>query len=349
LNIISVASYNFALFILYLLLVCFIVLQLGRIIYYRHKIRSFQAGFLIQCFFWALLRAIFFLLSDFLSSTNWLLLFIFWIPINIQFSTFSLLVVYYAYLNPLHEVKAEMRKFKRFYFTVWFVTNIVFFIGTLVGIILGVKYDDPYENEPDWLTAAHGYFTGSVFLVLVIVMAYHAFKVFHLIRQGPRSKLLAKISLNKIAFVTLALFLLFMSRSSYDFIVAAGISASYNLSPSMNKPLFSFVIFVAWEIIPTILVLVLFGTVNSTTLGAFGNLCPCFKRHNDLTPYASVKYQSLNQDPGENMQSSLHKAQLVNDPKHYDSDNDSFSQGTSPLSGVSPSSFSTPPVVDLIQ
>jgi hypothetical protein len=110
-----------------------------------------------------------------------------------------------------------------------------------VGIILGVRYDDPYQDEPDWLTAAHGYFTGSVFLILVIVMAYHAFKVFHLIRnvrlftkitdsQGPRSKLLAKISLHKIAFVTLLLFLLFMSRCIYDFIMAAGITTSLNIS-----------------------------------------------------------------------------------------------------------------------
>ena len=48
---------------------------------------------------------------------------------------------------------------------------------------MGIKYDDPYEDEPNWLTAVHGYFTGGVFLILVSVLAYHGFKVYQLIRN----------------------------------------------------------------------------------------------------------------------------------------------------------------------
>jgi len=338
---IIVASYNFALFVLYLFLCLFIALQLARIAYYRHKIRSFQVGFLVQCFFWALLRAIFFLLLDFFSSTNWLLLIIYGLPINIQYSTFSLLVVYYAYLNPIHEAKAEMRKFKRFYITIWITTNILFLILTLVGIILGMEFDDPNQSdEPDWLSAAHSYFTGGVFLVLVIVLAYHGFKVFYLIRHGARSKLLAKVSLHKIALVTFLLFLLFMSRSVYDFITAAGVTSLDISSGSSKEALFTFLAFSAWEIVPTILVLVLFGNVNSTTLGAFGNLCRCIRTEDDVTPYASIKYQQINQEqPGV---THFNKAQLFNDPKRYDSDEETSALKTSPLSGSLPSPSTTP-------
>jgi len=341
---IIVSSYSFVLFLLYLLLVLFIALQLGRIVYYKHKLRSFQVGFLVQCFFWGLLRALFFLLMDFISTTHLLLLIIYWIPINIQYSTFSLLVAYYAYLNPIHGAKAEMRTFKRFYITVWLTTNIVLLVGTAVSIILGIRFDDPYDQEPDWLTAAHGYFTGSIFLVLVVVMAYHAMKVFHLIRHGPRGKVLAKVSLGKIAFVTLVLLLLFMSRCAYDFIMAAGITASFRItSGTSNEAIFTFVAFCAWEIVPTILVLVLFGTVNSTTLGPLANFCrPCFTQEESSTPYASVKYQRINSDPQPGHVSF--KAQLFNDPKRYDSDDETSSQRTSPLSG----SFGSPYPVSTI-
>jgi len=339
---VEVSSYNFALFILYLILVLFIVLQLSRIIYYRHKIRSFQVGFLVQCFFWGLLRALFFLLLDFIGDTNWLLLIIYWIPINIQYSTFSLLVVYYAYLNPIHEVKAEMRKFKRVYISVWLTTNILFLFGSAAGIILGIYYDDPYEDEPDWLSAVHGYLTGGVFLILVVVLAYHGFKIFHLMRHGPRSKLLAKVSLSKILFVTIVLFLLFTSRCVYDFIMAAGVTGFNISSGTTNEALFTFVAFCAWEIIPTILVLVLFGNVNSTTLGAFSNMCRCLKSPEDENEYLSVQYQRVSQEAiGTH---SFNKAQLFNNPKRYDSDEENSSQRTSPLYGSLNSPYNVAPI-----
>ena len=89
---VNLLSYNFALFFLYFVLVLFIGLQLGRIAYYRfvvirrsvltfkfrHKIMSFQVGFLLQCFMLALLRSIFFLIFDYVSDVNWLYLFIYW-------------------------------------------------------------------------------------------------------------------------------------------------------------------------------------------------------------------------------------------------------------------------------
>jgi len=251
------------------------------------------------------------------------------------------LVVYYAYLNPIHEVKAEMRKFKRFYITIWISTNLLFLIGSIVAIVLGVKYDDPYgETEADWITAVHGYFTGAVFLVLVLVLAYHGFKIFNLIRNGPRSKLLSKVSLPRIGFVTFVLFLLFMSRCIYDFIMAAGVT-SFNISSgTSNEALFTFVAFCAWEIIPTILVLVLFGNVNSTTLGAFSHLFTCFKSSGEPeVAYSSIRYQKLSHDslPGSGI---FPKAQLFSDPKRYDSDEDSSSSSrTSPISGSLNSNF----------
>jgi len=315
-----------------LVLVLFISLQLGRIVYYRHKLRSFQVGFLVQCFFWGLLRALFFLLLDFISNTNWLLLIIYWLPINIQYSTFSLLVVYYAYLNPIHEVKAEMRKFKRVYISVWLTTNVLFLLGSIAGIILGVIYHDPYEDEPDWLSAVHGYFTGGVFLVLVVVLAYHGFKIFQLMRHGPRSKLLAKVSLSKILLVTVVLFLLFTSRCAYEFTMAVGVKSLTVSSGMVKEGLFTFVGLCAWEIIPTILVLVLFGNVNSTTLGACSNVCHCCRNSGDDSEYLSVNYQRINHESQGSH--NFNKAQLFNNPKRYDSDEEtSSSQRTSPLYG----------------
>ncbi len=70
----------------------------------------------------------------------------------------------------------------------------------LVGVILGVKYQDPYEDSPDWLTSAHGYFTGTVFFVLVVVLAYHGFKIYQLIRHVSRSIVLIPFRVQEASF-----------------------------------------------------------------------------------------------------------------------------------------------------
>lgn len=95
----------------------------------------------------------------------------------------------------------------------------------------------------------------------------------------------------------------------------------------------TFIAFCSWEVFPTILVLVLFGTVHSTKLGMFSNICHCFSNSAQESDYPSVQYTRVSQDGGRIgkledktnllVHPSFSKAQLFNDPRRYDSDDES--------------------------
>jgi len=121
-------DYHLGLAITYGALFLFELVQLGRIIYFRHKFRSFTVAFLTLCFFWAFLRGIFFAFivdNRWDAADNWIYSIIYWTPINIQFATFSLLVAYYAHLE--HKQKGEWRIFKRRYTLIYGISNLLFF------------------------------------------------------------------------------------------------------------------------------------------------------------------------------------------------------------------------------
>eukprot|EP01116_Phalansterium_solitarium_P005926 TRINITY_DN1820_c0_g1_i1.p1 TRINITY_DN1820_c0_g1~~TRINITY_DN1820_c0_g1_i1.p1 ORF type:complete len:325 (+),score=77.68 TRINITY_DN1820_c0_g1_i1:157-1131(+) len=255
---------TFYLFIAYLLLGCFIGLQLGRIVYYRHKLKSFQVAFLLLCFSWALLRTIYFLFIY--ELTGLLAIFIYWLPINIMFATFSLLVVFYAHLH--QRQKSEWRAWKRKYLIVWGVLSLLFLAFGLTLILLGIN--DQMGNSL-WLMRVHYYFNGLVFLVVVSFLAWHCGRVWLLMRasEGAQTMMVARVSFPKILTVTASLFLLFASRCVYNLYCAVAAFAISIPAVTLQDNLVVAGLFVAWEILPTVLVLVLFGKVEATNIGYF--------------------------------------------------------------------------------
>jgi hypothetical protein len=75
------------------LLCVFVLFQIIRTIYYKHKILSFHFFFLVLCFLWMTLRVIYWFLLD----ISCFILFLYWLPICIEFATFSLLLVFFTY------------------------------------------------------------------------------------------------------------------------------------------------------------------------------------------------------------------------------------------------------------
>ena len=73
----------------YLILCIASLLQLSRILYYKHNIRSFHFAFLLLTFTWSLFRILFFGTTSSIPSLFSLILF--WFPVDIQFATFSLI------------------------------------------------------------------------------------------------------------------------------------------------------------------------------------------------------------------------------------------------------------------
>ncbi|PRP87717.1 hypothetical protein PROFUN_02417 [Planoprotostelium fungivorum] len=335
-SLVALDSYSFWLTPLYAGIVLFVGFQLIRIIYYRydffpmltssrHKLRSFQVGFLVQLFFWALIRFFFFLLLDIINDginaeeegIGWFCSFgiLYWLPFNIQFSTFSLLVIYYAHI--LQSQKAQWKHFKKIYGAIWAVINFLFLAANCVWVGLRVYYYTIGEFEPPrWLLITHMVFIGFVFFVLVTIIALYGWKTARVMKNNPslvQTRLLAKISFPKILFVSFSLFVLFGSRCVYDWVFAARPYDNIVIqSGNTKKELFMFMGFFFWEIVPTILVLVLFGKVSATGLGAWSkSTVSVFEKQ---TKYAAIPHSDT---------SYLPKSQLFNDPRRYESDEES--------------------------
>lgn len=289
-------------------------------------------AFLSLCFFWALLRIIFFSVvvdQNWTSKDNWIFLILYWFPINIQFATFSLLVVFYAHLH--HKHKQEWYSFKRKYKIFYTVFNISFLILEGMWIILGIIFDSG-ANEPTWLTSIHRIFSAVVFFLLVCIVGFYGLKAAKLSSHSHQTKLLARISFPTITFVSISLFLIFTLRGIYDFSTVVSKKLVLNLEGETKfkqfLPIFVFFIF---EIVPTILVLILFGKVRTTSLGMLNksNIQSRkeydYKYHVQSSTPESNSYQSpqnANTNTTPSPHSQLTKAEIFNDPKRYDSDDE---------------------------
>jgi len=95
-------------------------------------------AFLLLCLCWSLLRTVYFFFV--FQLDGFIPLLIYWLPVNVMFATFSLLVVFYAHLH--HKQKAEWKAFKRKYLTVWAALSIIFLILGLVWIFLGLDMNE---------------------------------------------------------------------------------------------------------------------------------------------------------------------------------------------------------------
>lgn len=119
------------------------------------------------------------------------------IGIPIQFSTFSLLVIYYAHLH--HKHKSEWYSFKRKYMTFWFVSNflfyfletsmsynILFFQSKIFPVVLGMSIAHPVKecNEPTWASDFHELFSGTVFLILAAVIGFYGWRVTRVLKAS---------------------------------------------------------------------------------------------------------------------------------------------------------------------
>jgi len=135
-------TYSFWLSFLYLILALLCAFQCSRIIYYKHKLFSYQFGFLSLCLVFALLR---FALFMFLCALNYSIGYdiLYWIPFYIQFATFSLLVLFFARI--LEQNQKAGGKGKRM-IGLFVASNGFFFFFVFVFLILSGIFHD-YECD----------------------------------------------------------------------------------------------------------------------------------------------------------------------------------------------------------
>jgi hypothetical protein len=152
-----------------------------RILYFRHG-KSFQFAFLLLCFFWTTIRAAFF--ASTAETPLFLTLILWWFPVDVQFATFSLLVVFVIYLLQQHEWNYT----RRIIYFVYCGVNL-----SVVGLTAVYVWQGAEQNElTESLEKAHHwsvYFDHSdsyislrrylsfQSLLLVVIYAWYGFKL----------------------------------------------------------------------------------------------------------------------------------------------------------------------------
>lgn len=185
-------------------------IQTFRIVIYRHNLRSFQFAFHLLCFIWTALRVLFFA-----STTRWstrYTLFVYWVPTDIQFATFSLMVVFYAYL--LHKRVWEHKKW--IVYTCFVGANLSMFTLTLGYIFLSYRGVSHIE-------LAHHVFMAFQFLFLTLSYARYGRQLYY--ASGRTLARWTQIPFLSTRFVYITLFTLgiFFTRFVYNVITAFGI------------------------------------------------------------------------------------------------------------------------------
>jgi hypothetical protein len=246
----------FPLALVYTILTLAVGFQISRILYYRHNIFSFQLGFLSLCFIWGVIRACFWWLFPVLSSP-WGIpaMTLLWLPVNLQFSTFSLLVLFFAHL--VHRATWE-KSTKKVFVIAYVATNVIFIIVQTVWLGMYAYYVKS-GMQHDWLVVAQSSFAGVVFLLLVFILAGYGWLLHSALKTTTSFVQPVPVAIFPITFI---IFVLFLSRSIFDFVNAAGHWGISVTSTTKQDNLVIFILYFFWEICPAVMILGLFWKIS---------------------------------------------------------------------------------------
>ncbi|KAN0030499.1 hypothetical protein ACTA71_009138 [Dictyostelium dimigraforme] len=319
----------FPLLILYSSLTLIVSFQIIRILYNKHNIFSFRFGFLLLGFIWGLLRSLLWGLFDvFIEPKNFAgQVTFFLIPINVQFATFSLLVLFYAHV--VHRTTWE--RYTRMRFTIVYLSvNIILLVLQIVWIVIFVKYSNYLLQQ------IQAVLNCIVFFLLVSILAFYGWKL-RIIKQNTNRHLQSQLPLSIIP-ITFFIFLCFTSRCIYDVVSAFGefnIKLEYGLT--LRENITVFFSYLVWEILPYILILVLFWRIPTTHIGGLA------RRNKNVNSFAYPPQTAV--VPGRIIQQQ--PSRLFLDPQRYDSDDETTNllyKGSPVLYSGRHSPYSTTPV-----
>ncbi|EGG23487.1 hypothetical protein DFA_05620 [Cavenderia fasciculata] len=341
----SFSDVTLALFLLYVSITLVVTFQICRIIYNKHRKVAFRFGFLLLGFFWGLIRAIFWG-TFYRWEGNLTSSILYWIPVNIQFATYALLVLFYAHV--VHRNSWERITKKRFTIA-YAAVNIILLILQCIWIGIDYRYiENPNLNQPAWINQIQFVLTGIVFLILVSILAFYGWKLSHEIKS-TKNALQSQLPLSIIP-ITFVIFLCFTSRCIYNFVSAFG-NVSIDLDSKSGKDISIILLsYLMWEILPYILILVLFWRIPSTQIGGLNRRQ---KQQNQLIyPALAGQSQVRGNVPAINQshQPPGALARLFLDPQRYDSDDETtnllYKGSPSMYNGTRNSPYSTTPIME---
>lgn len=259
--------------ILYSLLCLLVVVQLLRIIVYRHNVVSFQGGFLSLSLIWSALRLLFWF-SNTLDWPEWVQLLCYWLPDLLQFATFADLVVYYlkiVYIRQWDRIQCKV-------WTIYITANLTVSVALSVWLYLfQIVYKGQREREND-VAFYYSIFSGITFGVLMVFISYYGYRVFK-IRLTRRMRLHHPFASTTVMVgLTFLVFIVFLTRCIYGFLQACGGHAMSDPVGSRREQwktlpqavdVATFVLLILWELLPTFALVMLFRRIPKTS----NNLC----------------------------------------------------------------------------
>lgn len=160
--------------VFYIISVIIVALQLLRHIVFRHRLNSFQFGFLVLCFIWMLLRTCWFTL-DFKQAPPWLLTFVVFAPSVCQIATFSLVVLFFG--RQVH--KKAWKELKGGFFTCYAmsVSIMVMFTALFAGLYGVNNSKGGAEETYQLLDEMYFFISGCYYAGLILVASYYIIKL----------------------------------------------------------------------------------------------------------------------------------------------------------------------------
>lgn len=333
-------SFTFPLAVLYFIFAIVTSIQIIRLICYRHRILSFQFGFLTMCTLWCILRAIYFSFYGYWAFDLKLGLALYWFPINIQLATFLFLVMFF--MAVVHKDNWEA-KYKKRAALVFIGLNVFFLVLFIVSFVVMKSMVLQPLNQPHrllpWINTVRKSFSAALFLLLFTILGIYAYKVRQYIKRskGPIPQLQG-IGVRKLTAVTWALVILFTTRCASDFVCVfmddcalsvgeyhVGLPTFGQLTTNWLEDVVSFMLYVLWEIVPAFMVTALFWRIPSTSPQ---HLKSQYQFYSSINSVSSLHEVSL-----------FSSASVFQNPKRYDSDEETASLLRSAPTGHAPLSF----------
>eukprot|EP01126_Amoeba_proteus_P042820 TRINITY_DN4664_c0_g1_i29.p1 TRINITY_DN4664_c0_g1~~TRINITY_DN4664_c0_g1_i29.p1 ORF type:complete len:233 (+),score=14.58 TRINITY_DN4664_c0_g1_i29:251-949(+) len=180
---IEIRSSSFVLFLLYATVTLVVLFQICRIIYYRftrsaitthtfsrHNLLHYQFLFLIYSFFWGCLRSVFWLLIPWTSVQE---IFLQGIALQIQFWTFTLIVLFFSQMT--YKIEKTWATYRTLALAIYVFLNLLFLSGFLAFATIPLVQ---ITYNTTTLDQRQAYFVSFMYMVLAFLLVYFGWRLY---------------------------------------------------------------------------------------------------------------------------------------------------------------------------
>ncbi|KAF0693121.1 Aste57867_15867 [Aphanomyces stellatus] len=261
--------YTWTLVIMCVLLMLYLLVKLAMVFRNKSKLMSWSTCFYCLCLLWVTVRVSFWISIELRDRITYLELYLlYWFPTTIQFANFALLVLFYIQVITGQEWRSMWRRIclpLYFFMTVSMATFTAFWaLNSNSSLEDAYKYGDQYDQDMFKISAVRVQLEYSAvsFFVLSFLFAFFGWKMANVESWKRRRLLISKP--RSLAVFNSILFLIFFTRSLRDFLTSQNWLLFSVLNPvdqfGQITTLSTFALFVVWDFLPTILLLLLIST-----------------------------------------------------------------------------------------